>query len=289
KIYLLSAQEVTAGLPRFHSDAPSAADLENWGFNRPEREITLSLSTGGGVRGNEPSTLTLQVGVSPDKPGVAFARMTNAPFVYQILPDIIAETPTVARHFRQRLLRELPEGARITGLSLADLATNEIIVTKQIAEGDKNWDAALAGESPARRHAFGVLLPQLHKLVARRFTADAFNPVQVDTAAGPRPWKYRLDLTLALPAGGTTPQNSTSTLFLTDRLAGTTLLAGTTEFGGVVFETSQELLDALFTFTYAEKNDPGVPGPAATATTEPAQEPLPAKPAPAAATPPGKP
>jgi len=264
KIYLLSAQVVSSPLPKFLSDAPSAADTENWGFNSPERALTLSLSTGGGVRGNEPSSLTLQVGISPDRPGVAFARATNAPFVYQILPDIIAETPTVSRHFRQRLLRDLPEGARITGLTLADLATNEIVVTKQIAEGDKNWDAAIAGESPARRQAFAVLLPQLHKLVARRFTADTFNPAQVDTAAGPRPWKYRLDLTLALPAGGTAAQNSTSTLFLTDRLAGTTLLAGTAEFGGVVFETSQELLDSLFTFTYAEKNDPGVPGNPAT-------------------------
>lgn len=278
KLHLLSAQEVRAGLPKFLSDAPSAADLENWGFNRPEREITLSLSTGGGVRGNDPSTLTLQVGVSPDLPGVAFARVTNAPFVYQILPDIIGETPTVARHFRQRLLRDLPEGARITALALTDLATGEIIISRQTTDGEsKNWDAALAADSAPRRRAFALLLPRLHKLEARRFTADTFNPVEVDTPAGPRPWKYRLDLTLSLPAGGTTAQNTTSTLFLTDRLAGTTLLAGTTEFGGVVFETSQELLDALFTLTYAEKNDPGPPAPAVT---EPAKEPAAAKPAP---------
>ena len=301
KLHLLSAQEISAGLPKFLSDAPSAADLENWGFNRPEREITVSLNTGGGVRGNEPSTLTLQIGVSPDKPGVAFARVTNAPFVYQILPDIIAETPTVARHFRQRLLRQLPEGARITGLALADLATGAVIISRQTTDGDsKNWDAALAADSAQRHRAFALLLPQLHKLQARRFTADTFNPVEVDTPAGPRPWKYRLDLTLSLPAGGTTAQNTTSQLYLTDRLAGTTLLAGTTEFGGVVFETSQELLDALFTLTYAEKNDPGLPGnpaergvpgtntgPAAAgngvippAVTEPAKEPAAAKPAP---------
>ncbi|MBI2496815.1 MAG: DUF4340 domain-containing protein [Opitutae bacterium] len=293
KIYLLSAQDLSPGLPKFLSDAPSAADLENWGFNRPEREITLSLSTGGGVRGNEPSTLTLQVGVSPDKPGVAFARVTNAPFVYQILPDILGETPAAARHYRQRLLRELPEGARITGLTLTDLATNEPVISRQIAEGDKNWDAALATEPEARRRAFATLLLQLHKLQARRFTADTFNPDHAETPQGPRPWKYRLEATLSFPGANAAAAGSTSTLLLTERLGGTTLLAGTAEFGGVVFETSQELLDALFTLTYAGKNDPGPAAAAPAATTGPAKAPVPAKPVteapPATETPPGKP
>lgn len=257
KAHDLAAQEVSPGLPRFLSDAPSAADLENWGFNRPQREITFNLSSGGGLRGNEPTTLTLQVGVSPDKPGVAFARVTNAPFVYQILPDLIADTPAVALHYRQRLLRELPEGARITGLTLTDLAAGTPLIAKQIAEGDKSWDAVFATEPEARRRAFVALIPQLRTLRARRFSADLFNPDHVETPAGSRPWKYRLDLTLSFPGANNGAQNSTSTLYLTDRLAGTTLLAGTAEFGGVVFETTQELLDALFAFTYAEKHDPG--------------------------------
>lgn len=275
KTYLLSAQEVSPGLPKFLSDAPSAADLENWGFNRPEREITLTLKTGGGVRGNDPSTLTLQVGVSPDKPGVAFARVTNAPFVYQILPDILGETPALTRYYRQRLLRDLPEGARITGLTLTDLAANAPVFAKQLAETDKNWDAALAPEPETRRRALATLLAQVRTLRARRFTAETFNPQQADTLSGPRPWKYRLDVILSFP-GANAAQNSTSTLFLTDRLGGTTLLAGTAEFGGVVFETSQELLDALFALTYAEKNDPGAasPPPAAPkATAEAPKEP----------------
>ncbi len=276
KIYLLSAQEVSPPLPKFLSDAPSAADLENWGFNRPEREITLSLNSGGGVRGNEPSTLTLQVGVSPDKPGVAFARVTNAPFVYQILPDILGEAPAVARHYRQRLLRDLPEGARITGLTLTDLATGTPVLAKSIAETDRNWDAAVAGESELRRRAFAQLLPQLHTLRARRFTADTFNPDHADTPAGPRPWKYRLEVTLSFPGGSAAAATTLSTLFLTDRLGGNTLLAGTTEFGGVVFETTQELLDPLFALTYAEKNDPGA---ATAAITPAAAPPVPGKPA----------
>jgi hypothetical protein len=262
KLDLLSAR-------RFVSDAPSAADVENYGFNRPEREITLNLTSGGGPRGNEPSTVALQIGVSPDRPGVAFARLTNAPFVYEILPDILADTPGTARHYRQRLLRELPAGTRITGIALTRVASGETVYAHRLAENEKDWDAALAAEPEARRHAVSALLGALRTLRAARFTADTFTPDRADTPDGPRPWTYRLDCNLAFPGGNGGAPNTTSTLFLTDRLGGGTQLAGTAEFGGVVFAVGQDLLDALFALTYAEKNDPGVPAP------EPAPAPAP--------------
>ncbi|MBL9216756.1 MAG: DUF4340 domain-containing protein [Opitutaceae bacterium] len=261
---------------KFLSDAPSLGELESWGFNRPDREITLRLSTGGGPRGTEPSTLTLRVGTSPDKPGEAFAVVTNAPFVYQIVPDLLDDTPSAALAYRLRLLRELPDGARITGLRLVELAggaevfgvTNDTALTPESLSG--------ANLSPAARQALGALLGQLRTLSARRFTAETFSAEQADTADGPRPWKYRLDLTVAF-AGGNGGGNGTSSLFLTDRLGGSTLLAGTADFGGVEFEVTQEMLDALFTLTYAERHDPGAPaGPA----------PAPAAPATPAAPPP---
>jgi len=127
------------------------------------------------------------------------------------------------------------------------------------------WDLALAGESDARRKAVGALLTNLHTLRAKEFTSDLFNPEHADTPEGPRPWKYRLDLNFAFPSGGnaSTP-NPTSTLFLTERLGGNTQVAGTAEFGGADFEITQELLDALFTLTYRDKNDPGLPAPGVT-------------------------
>lgn len=274
KIHLLSAT-------KFLSDAPSAADLENDGFNRPERELTLNLSSGGGLRGTDASTLTLQIGVKPDERGKAYARSTKEPFVYQIVPDILEQTPVLARYYRQRLLRELPEGARIRGLSLTDTATSTPVFGKQLTEVLTTWDQAVADEPEARRKAIGTALAQLHTLRAKQFTADTFTPDHADTAQGPHPWKYRLDASIAFAGGKDAAENSTSTLFLTERLSGNTQLAGTAEFGGVVFEVSQELLDALFTLTYREKNDPGLPAP------PPATETPNTKPEPIAA--PGKP
>ncbi len=97
KLQLLSARQTTLpnGQTRygFLSDAPSAAEVERYGFNRAEREITFNLNTGGGLSGKDPQSVVLQVGVSPDEPGKAFARLTNPPFVYEILPDILDETP----------------------------------------------------------------------------------------------------------------------------------------------------------------------------------------------------
>lgn len=265
----------------FLTDAPSAADLERYGFNRPEREIIIGLSTGGGLRDNEPSTLTLQIGVPPDQPGSAFARVTNLPFVYEILPDILDDTPVVTRHYRLRLLRELPENARITSLALVNLGTGTSLYSQKLNDTDKNWDAALAVEPEAARKALAAILTQLRTLRAQGFTADAFNPVHAETARGPQPWKYRIDYTVSFNGGADAAQSTPSSLFLTDRLGGNVLIAGTADFGGVTFAVTQELLDAVFALTYTAVSDPGpvVPSPATPPATTVPVEPTPVKPA----------
>jgi hypothetical protein len=188
------------------------------------------------------------------------------------VPDILEDAPVVARHYRQRLLRDLPEGAKIQGLNLTEVSANTPVCSKQLSETQATWDQVLADEPEARRKAISTALYQLHSLRAKRFTADSFNPDHADTALGPRPWKYRLDLNIAYAGGNGTAQNSTTTLFLTERLGGTTQLAGTAEFGGAVFEISQELLDALFTICYREKNDPGLPATTTPTPTAPDKE-----------------
>ena len=259
KIALLTAREARPGAPKFLSDAPAATDLENWGFNRPEREITLNLSNGGGPLGKEPSSLTLQVGVSPDKPGEAFARVTNAPFVYQILPDILDDAPVAARHYRLRVLRDLPEVAQLTTLKLTALPANVEVFTVRNEVALTAESLATAKISEKGRQVLARLLQQVRKLRAKAFTAGAFTSDHAETPSGPQPWKYQLEVSATFPGGSGVAQNSTLTLYFTDRLGGTTMLAGTADFGGVVFEVTQEMLDAIFALTYGEKQDPGPP------------------------------
>lgn len=241
---------------RYISDAPTAAELERLGFNRPERTLTLSL--GGATPPGQPAAaLTAEIGVSPDQPGKAFARVTNAPAIYEIDPVILDHLSPSPLHYRQRLLRALPSGARIAGVTLAETGAAAPLYQRRLAEGE-TWDAVLAAEAEPRRRALGALLAEMSTLTARAFTAQPFNPAQVEVRGAPTPWRYRLTLDLALQGGGAVQQEQ-FTLLLTDRLGGGTQLGGTADFGGVVFEISQPLLDALFHFTFTEKTDPGPP------------------------------
>lgn len=296
KLQQLSARETTLPDGQFKrgflTDAPTAEDLERYGFNRPEREVTVNLNTGGGPSGKDPSSQTLQIGVSPDEPGKAFARLTNPSFVYEILPDILDETPALALHYRQRQLRDLPENARITSLALVDLSTNTTLYSQKLNEGDRTWDAAIAAEPEAFRPVLSGMLAQLRKLRAQAFVAETFSSERAETPQGPRPWRYRLDYAIAFGGNDASP-GTPSSLLLTERLGGANQLGGTADFGGVVFNLTQEMIDALFPLTYSKPNDPGAPAPAAGDTpaapagATPSPSPAPSAP-PASATPPPK-
>jgi hypothetical protein len=287
KIAQLSAHEARPGAPKFLSDAPSDADKERWGFNRPERTATLNLNTGGGPLAKEPSTVTLEIGISPDRPGEAFARASNAPFVYQVLPDILDDTPVTVPHYRVRTLRELPEAARITSIKLTALPAGTAVFALQneTAITPESLATAVMGEptpgtAPAAGTTTGTALPekartllvallgQLRTLRAKTFTTGAFTPDHAETPAGPQPWKYQLEVVTAFPAGNAPAQSTTLTLFFTDRIGGRTMLAGTADFGGVVFEATQEMLDTIFGLTYTDPGPPAAPAPATQAPAE---------------------
>ena len=157
------------------------------------------------------------------------------------------------RHYRERLLRQLPKDAVVTSVSLVDLATGNPVYARRLAENDRSWDAALAAEPAATRPALGALVNELTALSAAQFTADGFLPDHADTPDGSRPWRYRLDYAVSFPGAPETP----ASLFLTERIGGSTLVAGTADFGSVTFTVTQPLLDALFTLTYAVTEDPG--------------------------------
>ncbi len=231
KLSLLSAQQFT-------SDAPSDADLEAWGFNRPEREIKLTIGSG-----NTAKTLSLQIGVDAQPDEHTYARVGNARYIYRVDPEILRETPAAPLHFRQRLLRELPEAASIHQVTITDLKNNRVVFDNDVSLSEDENIKALAA--------------QLRSLRAKRFIDDSFAD-KVEVTGELEPWRYRLDTTITLPSS-TTEQTEISTLYLSPRIGGATQLAGSTEFD-TVFEITQPLLDALWNLIYAE-TDPGPPPP----------------------------
>ncbi len=248
QLNLLAAQNFT-------SDAPTAADLENWGFARPEREVTLTLSklsSPSAAGTNTSNALTLQLGLASQRDNFAYARLLGAAFIYAVNPDILRiETPTTAAAWRERLLRELPSGARLTTLRLTDLTTNQSLFEVTLDEAGR--PPATAPQAPA----LTTLASTLRTLRAKHFPQDGFTE-KVLLLGEDRPWRYRLDATLALPGAAVGAPAPITTLLLSERFGGTQQLAGSQEFNAV-FELEQPVVDALWSLTY--RADPG-PAPA---------------------------
>jgi hypothetical protein len=228
----------------FKSDAPTNADLEAWGFNRPEREIFLTL--GGGA-----APLALQLGTDAQRN--VYARLgpgaSPGSSIYAVDAAILRELPVAPRAWRDHLLRELPAGARLTALKLTDLANGQVLLDTTL--DDSGHPPAGASHAPA----IASLLTQLRTLRAKEFVLDQFAD-KVAVAGEERPWRYRLEATATL-VGGAGEQTSATTLFLTVRVGGDQQLAGSpvNEFNAV-FSIEQPLLDALWTITEAP-HDPG--------------------------------
>jgi len=225
---------------KFQSDAPTNADLEDWGFNRPEREVTLTLA------GPTVAQETLQIGVPTNRENVAYARIAGSSSVYAVEPDILRETAATPLAWRERLLITIPASARITSLALANTADGSVVYSRRLADAE-TWDQALAAEPAPRRAALGTILAQLRQLRAAAFVQDGF-PEKVFAAGEVRPWRYRLDATVSLPGGPGAGQVNTVTLWLAERTGASEQLAGSRDIGAV-FTIEQPLLDALWTLT----------------------------------------
>lgn len=259
RLQLLSAREDGG----FVTEAPSRANLEDWGFTRPARRVTLSLSDAG----TSPNSLTLELGIPVNGAEVVYAKLANQDSVYAVDPSILDAIPVVARSYRERLLRELPAVARITKLRLSSADGNTVFYERELAAGE-TWEQALAGESPERKIAVEQLRQQMRTLRARAFLQDSFSTT-IPLGDQEIPWTYRLDTTISYVSGAAA-EPRTSTLYFSERSGGTTQRAGSSELqGGVQFEIEQALIDALWTLTYSRR-DPGPP-----AAPPPAEAPVP--------------
>jgi hypothetical protein len=224
----------------FLTEAPSGADVENWGFNQPERTITLALGAGQAPR-------RLELGFDRDRK-VVRARLAggDSPSIYEVRPEIIEDASLRPLDYRNRLIRELPSGGRITRLRLTQEANAAVLLDQNLADPAAPVPAVVAD-----------LLRQLQSLRAESFIADAFGPtVRIDNTD--RPWAYKLEMDIALVAGVGSTQTTTTTLMLSERTGGTVQFAGAEEFRAI-WRLPQALIDPLWRIISAP-TDPGAPG-----------------------------
>lgn len=231
----------------FESDAPTSADLENWGFNRPEREVSLTL-TGATM------PIVLRLGTDSRRRELVYARVGTPPdagsSIYSVGAEILDELRTDPIAWRNRIIYELPAAARITALKITDLQSNEPVFTVAL---DANGQPPSPLPEPA---SLQKVIASLRKLQAARFVREGF-PEKVLVAGEERPWRYRLDASVALPVTTGAQQASTLSLFLTERVGGAQQIAGSREIDAT-FEIEQPLLDGIWTLTYGPR-DPGPP------------------------------
>ncbi len=237
RLALLSAE-------KFTSDAPTSADLEAWGFNRPAREITLNAAG---------STTPIVLRLGTDQARNVYARVgtpTDAgTSIYQVDPEILADLPIASLAWRNRAVAEpLPLNARISALKLTDLENKQALFE---AKFDATGEPAPTPRDPK---AVQDVIAALRTLRAKEFVPGGF--AEKITAAGDdRPWRFQLDAIISLPGAGGADQNATLTVFLTERLGGSQQFAGIKELD-TIFSLEQPFVDALWALAYGAR-DPG--------------------------------
>jgi hypothetical protein len=242
---------------RFEADAPTDAQLESYGFRRPARHIRIALTPPAGApAGSASSAVVLEFGIGEDRH--VYAKLDSPNYVYRVSDDILQQTPIDPLAYRERLLRDLPAGAKITALKLTEPATDKVLLDVSFPLPDENSAAAKTATpplTPSVRAALDTLVKQLRTLRAKKFVRDQFTKT-VLVSGEERPWKYQLTTTLSL-VGGNGNQTAVSILFFSDREGGTVQFVGAPDPDfNVVFEAEQPLIDALFAITYGP-HDPG--------------------------------
>jgi hypothetical protein len=245
RLVLLTAMPHVKDESPFLRDAPSDAEVENYGFNLPQREIILTLG--------DAKPVTLQIGASSANGGTLQARVLGQSFIYAVPADTLSNYPVSASFYRERTLQTLPEGTRITRLVIkANDAPGQPAPVSFALTENQSWDEALASESEARRNALNTVLAAVTTLRAKEFVSDTFTDTTL-VDGNPAPWKYTVEAVYTLADGKT----GTTTLQLAERSGGGTQLAGSRDLG-LVFSIEQPFLDALWTLLYGTR-DPGPP------------------------------
>ncbi len=217
----------------FESDAPSSEDLENFGFTEPQRRVSF----------NGTSDRTLLLGYfSPTRANAIYAKLEGSDFVYTVDSSILEVLPVISRYYRDRLLMSRPEGARITSLALYSLDRDTELFSVELPSREANWEEALVDESEDTRQAVEALLPELRQLRVENYVLNEFPPL-LEMGRESRHWVYVLETTYAL-TGGEEDQISYFELYLTDRMGGQSLLAGSPELN-VVFSARREFVEAV--------------------------------------------
>lgn len=221
----------------FVSDAPSNSDLENFGFNDPQRIIELD---------SDKKQVLLIGGLDPLS-GNLYAKLEESPYVYCINPDILSFLPVNELYYKMRILDKLPKGAIITKLKIIQLSPNEEILFEQsIDPSNINWERALTNTEELQKKSILGIIEDLKEFKVKNFLKNHFENIVTLDSETQLPWIYKIEATTLLP-GGDTSKTNTIEYFFTKRLNGVLQIGGSKE-KDVIFSSDQSWIDHLFAF-----------------------------------------
>ncbi len=243
----------------FVTDAPTADDLANkYYLASPSWTVTFVERPEG--PGEESGQQTLLLG------GVEYNRVfaqvgdtrNAARSVYRVDRGLADDLSSEPRHYRERQLQRLTEGARIAAVSIRRLIAEAPQVAVALASPEQTWDEALAPLPEPQRESMRALIDRLRDLRAREIVATEFSTT-VPNEPGERPWTWILETTINLEGGA--GQKRAFRLYLDNYAGGLDLLAATPDLN-LVFQTTQPFIDAFGPLVF-EREDPGPPPPGA--------------------------
>ncbi|OIO60378.1 MAG: hypothetical protein COZ46_03750 [Verrucomicrobia bacterium CG_4_10_14_3_um_filter_43_23] len=220
----------------FISDMPTQEDLAHYGLTDPQRLIRLQTK----------EALTLLIGDMNPKTQKFYAKIENAPFVYEVDNFILSETPVSPLKYETRIIEKLPEVAEIKEIRLVNLKDGQTIYQGKPANA-KQWDALLNNLPETRKLAVDTLLAGLHQFSVQTYLPYAFQSVIPLENEKSIPWSFKLEADVDLPSGEKS-QTQKLEYFFTERLTGSMQIGGSPQTKRT-FTLNQNWIDALFSFT----------------------------------------
>jgi hypothetical protein len=242
----------------FTADAPTASDIENYGFNKPHRIVRFSFSEG--------DPLTLMLAHPEDRKDALYAKTNLADFIFKVeRRATLRMIPLNTSYYRNRILDVLPTAARIRALKLTDLQNGEAIFDYMLGQENISWNKRLEEFDSDHTEQIRVLLGAIRKFEVESYRLDSFAEADTVNDEKSLPWRFQLSASIQLP-GGDTDRTETREYVFTDRLSGTVQVGGSEQYN-TRFEIPQLLLDTLYELTDdmdipPEMTDEPVPTPA---------------------------
>ena len=210
----------------FFYDNPTEEDLITLNFDQPLLQILIF--------NNEENILTLNAVQHPNEKTLLLTKTENSPTIYTVdKASYLKNFSAQPLFYKNRIIEELPEVARILELQIKDISNNTLL-------HEYSSEKTVSGTSLQ-------LLESLKEFKVARYIDTA--SLAKNNSNSSIEWKYKLSFKIALP-GDIEDKFEERTYYFNERSSGSSQL-GKTANQDLVFELSPDLIQVLHPFIHS--------------------------------------